>query len=285
MAENLFLLKRRIKTAKNIAQIAKAMEMISASKIKKAQTIVERNRAYSQRITTLTEDITANTDLSQFTHPYLTKKEGNKRLLIAFSPDRGLCGSLNTNIYKALMDQDMSNTTIITVGRKLEIFAAKMGYDLTASFHVGTSLPHYSLVLQLIELINQHYTQGEIASVEVLYARFDSIFEQRITTATLLPLDANSTIEEGMDTKEDLPFIVEPDIETILSSLLPYYIEVKLYDVIMNAYTSEQAARMVAMQNAKNNAQDVAEFLTLTYNKNRQEKITNEILDLANNQA
>ncbi len=286
MAEkNLFLLKRRIKTAKNIAQIAKAMEMISASKIKRAQTIVENNRLYSQRITSLTENIIDTVDLKKFSHPFLQKKEGNKRLLIAISPDRGLTGSLNTNLYKALMDENMNDGYVVVLGRKMEAFAAKMRYNIVGSFPMGTTIPHYSMVYQLIEFINQYYVQGDATQVDVLYARFNGIMNQSIVTTKLLPISHEPQLEEQTDAKEELPFLVEPNAEEILSDLLPYYIEVKLYDFLMNAYTSEQSARMVAMQNAKNNANDVADFLTLTYNKNRQEKITSEILDLANNQT
>jgi F-type H+-transporting ATPase subunit gamma len=283
MAENLFLLKRRIKTAKNIAQIAKAMEMVSASKIKKAQNIVEKNRAYSEKISTLTENIIRRADLKKFSHPYLTKSDSPKRLLLAFSPDKGLCGSLNTNLYKALIEKDLSTTSVVAVGRKMEMMNAKIASDLLASYHIGTSIPHYSVVYQLITLVTQFYEENPGATVEVLYTRFDSLLKQTITTTRLLPLTTEiATSSENAEELDDLPFLVEPDINSILTDLLPYYVEVKLYDLLMNSYTSEQAARMVAMQNAKNNAKDVAEFLTLTYNKNRQEKITNEILDLAN---
>ncbi|HRN96541.1 MAG TPA: FoF1 ATP synthase subunit gamma, partial [Candidatus Levybacteria bacterium] len=153
MAENLFLLKRRIKTAKNIAQIAKAMEMVSASKIKKAQTIVEKNRTYSDRITALTESIIARTDLKTFTHPFLTKTDSKQKLLIAFSPDKGLCGSLNTNLYKSLIERDLTSTRVVAIGRKMEMMNAKIQSDLVASFHMGTTIPHYSLVFQIITLI------------------------------------------------------------------------------------------------------------------------------------
>lgn len=286
MAENLFLLKRRIKTAENISQIAKAMEMVSASKIKKSQNIVEKNRVYSDRITTLTEHILTNADLKNFKHPFLTKSKSNKKLTFIFSPDKGLCGSLNTNIFKFLMDKDFSNSEVVTIGKKAETFAAKMRYNLVASFPMGTTIPHYSMVYQLIKYIEEYYKSEEPGSVEVIYAKFESFFQQSVTYSQLLPLEQDVSVSESEDElKQDLSFLVEPDVHTILSDLLPYYIEVKLYDFLMNAYTSEQAARMVAMQNAKNNANDVAEFLTLTYNKKRQEKITNEILDLANNAA
>lgn len=287
MAENLFLLKRRIKTAKNISQIAKAMEMVSASKIKKSQNIVEKNRVYSERITTLTEHILTNTDLKNFKHPFLAKNTSDKKLTFIFSPDKGLCGSLNTNIYKFLMDKDFSNSEVVTVGKKAEMFAAKMGYNLVASFPMGSTIPHYSTVFQLIKYIEDYYKSENPGKVEVVFAKFESIFQQSVTHTQLLPLEQQESISDtnNEEEKQELSFLVEPDVHTILSDLLPYYIEVKLYDILMNAYTSEQAARMVAMQNAKNNANDVAEFLTLTYNKNRQEKITNEILDLANNAA
>lgn len=281
MAENLFLLKRRIRTAKNIAQIAKAMEMISASKIKRAQIAVENNKPYAHRITRLTQDLLNKVNLEKFSSPYLlTSGATDKPLLIVISPDKGLCGSLNTNLYKKLLDIDPQDSRIVTIGKKAEQFASRMKLDILASFPMGTSLPNYSLVFQLIHLIDPMVQSGEINKVEVLYTEFEAIFTQYPLLTQLLPLDPVTVAEEDTDT--DLPFLVEPDIETLLSDLLPTYIEVKLYQTLIEAYTSEQAARMIAMQNAKNNAKDVAEFLTLTYNKRRQERITNELLDLAN---
>lgn len=282
MAENLFLLKRRIKTANNIAQIAKAMEMISASKIKRAQTAVENHKPYAKRITTLTQNLLAKVDQEEFNHPYITPQEKGKTILIIISPDKGLCGSLNTNLFKKTTEIDTNNVMAVTIGKKAEWFASRLGFNLIASFPMGTSLPSFSLVYQLIKLIEPYVLSGEVTTLKTVYTEFESIFSQFANITTILPIRSEELLSPEQEAAADLPFIVEPSIQTLLESLLPYYVQTKLYATLLEAYTSEQAARMVAMQNAKNNASDVASFLTLTYNKRRQERITNELLDLAN---
>ncbi len=277
MAENLQLLKRRIGTAKNIAQIAKAMEMISASKIKKAQSAVVNNKPYTERIITLTNNILRHADLKKFSHPYISNKsKSDKKLLIVTSPDKGLCGSLNTNLFKKILEQENKDTKIVAIGKRAGRFSGRLEGDLIGEFPMGTILPDYSIVYSIIEVINAEYLTGNVSKVEILYTEFSSIFSQEPTIKTLLPIDISHN-------EEELPYIFEPSEEEILSDLLPYYLEVYLFNSIIEAYTSEQAARMVAMQNAKNNALDIADYLTLSYNKSRQEGITNELLSLANN--
>lgn len=283
MAQNLQLLKRRIKTASNIAQIAKAMEMISASKIKKAQNAVLNNKPYTEKIITLTNNILRHTNLTKFKHPYIENvnaegdlEQNSKRILIVITPDKGLCGSLNTNLYKKILEEDNSNTKIVALGKKATRFSQRLEAEIIADYSAGSSLPDYSIVYNLIEVINDNFLSGKVTKVDILYTGFTSIFSQEPTVKTLLPIKI--THDES-----ELPYILEPNEEEILSDLLPYYLEVYLYNSLLEAYTSEQAARMVAMQNAKNNALDIAEYLTLSYNKSRQERITNEILSLANN--
>lgn len=280
MAQNLQLLKRRIRTSKNISQIAKAMEMISASKIKKSQTVSQNNKPYADRITSMTSSIISSLrpeEKAKIDHPYLKKNNSKKKLLIFITPDRGSCGSLNTNLFKKFLETESTNTKVVTIGKKAGTYAAKTGFDIVSSFHMGNSLPDYSLVIQIKKLIDDEISLGNISSVNVLYADFVSLFSQVPTIKQLLPLE----IPEGQRTLEDKS-IFEPDILDILNSLLPYYLEVQIYNSLLQAFTSEQAARMVAMQNAKNNANDIAEYLNLVYNRSRQERITNEILDLSN---
>lgn len=280
MAQNLQLLKRRIKTSKNIAQIAKALEMIAASKIKKAQIAAQSNKPYAERISEITGKIIGSLDEKVITHPYLETgmPKGKKKLLIAISPDRGLCGSLNTNLYKKLIEIDNKDTKIVTVGKKVGLFCSKLSFELLSSYPMGNTLPDYSLVYQLKTIIDEQLNSGEISSVSIVYADFISLFTQSPTEKQLLPLQI-----EGIEAPQsDSSSIFEPDKATLLSDLLPYYLQIQLYNALLVAFTSEQAAQMVAMQNAKNNAFDIAEYLNLVYNKSRQERITNEILDLAN---
>jgi len=274
MAQNLQQLKRRIKTANNISQIAKAMEMISASKIKRAQKAVENNKPYSARINEITSTILHYVDSENFSHPYLTQNNSPKSLYIVISTDKGLCGSLNTNLFKVLLEQDNKNMKLVTLGRRVRQFAQKLEAETIAEFGMGTALPEYFMVFQLIEIISREYLSGNVGSVHLMYNQFNSIFEQAPTTKKILPIET-----EHVD--KELPYVFEPKAEEILDSLLPYYLEVVIYSALIEAFTSEQAARMVAMQNAKNNALDIAEYLTLIYNKSRQERITNELLALS----
>ncbi len=278
MAQNLQLLKRRIKTSKNISQIAKALEMIAAAKIKKAQNATQSNKPYADEITNLTQKIIATGSKNAFSHPYLEKRLATKDLLIVISPDRGLCGSLNTNVYKKLIEIDDSNTKVVTVGKKAALFASKLSFELLLTYPMGNALPDYTLVYELKNIIDEEIKNGSIATVSILYPDFVSLFTQTPIIKQLLPLQIDGTVEA----LEDDTSLLEPGRNNILEELLPYYLEVQLYNALLVSFTSQQAAQMVAMQNAKNNASDIAEYLTLVYNKSRQERITNEILDLAN---
>lgn len=276
MAQNLQLLKRRIKSAQSIAQISKAMEMISASKIKKAQNAVLNNKPYAEKITEYAQTLLTNIDIKKYTHPYLEMKEG-KTLSILVSPDKGLCGSLNTNIFKKILDlPDLENMLLVTVGKKAEQFCARLKSERVSHFPMGTTLPSYRLVYEIIETINSYYDSKTISRVQLLFTKFNSVFFQEIVVVPLLPIVIP-------DQKTESKYIFEPDMNTLLKDLLPHYLEILLYNALLEAHTSEQAARMVAMQNAKNNALDIADYLTLSYNKSRQERITSEILILSSN--
>lgn len=293
MAQNLQILLRRKKTAQNIAQIARAMEMVSASKIKKAQSEVVANKPYADRITKLTSSIIRHVDPTQFSHSYIQGNEAEKSLVLTISPDKGLCGSLNTNLFKKILEIDNKNLKLISMGKKASQFSRRLEGELIAEFNIGTTLPPYTTVYQLIEIINNEYIGGHVSSFKILYTEFTSMFTQAPVLKSILPISAKgphrreaseTSPKDGEIPSEELillPYIFEPKIQDLLSELLPYYLEVILYNSLIEAYTSEQAARMVAMQNAKNNALDIADYLTLIYNKSRQERITNELLTLS----
>lgn len=286
MPANLQLLKRRIKTSSNIAQIAKAMETISASKIKKAQDAANSNKPYAEKILDLATKAMSQTQNKKFEHKYINLPKNKKKLYIIITPDKGLCGGLNTNLYKKIMEIDTSNALYITLGKKAEKFASKLEGELYASFPLGSTLPTYATIIQIKNLLDELIDKKMISEAHLLFAEFDSILTQRPTTSKLLPLTIEKISGEITETKiaENDDIIFEPDAHSFLLELLPQYIETQIYNALLQAYTSEQAARMMAMQNAKNNAFDIADYLTLVYNKSRQERITNEILDLTNSQ-
>src|SRR3989344_864838 len=286
MPANLQLLKRRIKTSQNIAQIAKAMETISASKIKKAQDAATGNKPYAQKILELASKAMSQTEKKKFSHQYINLPKNKKKLYIIISPDKGLCGGLNTNLYKKIMEVDSSKTLYITLGKKAQKFAAKLEGELFASFPLGSTLPSYAAIIQIKSLLDELILKKEISEAHLLFAEFESILTQKPITGKLLPLELEQISDEITlkEVQENDDAIFEPDAESFLLDLLPQYVETQIYNSLLQAYTSEQAARMMAMQNAKNNAFDIADYLTLVYNKSRQERITNEILDLTNSQ-
>jgi F-type H+-transporting ATPase subunit gamma len=279
MAQNLQSLKKRIKTAQNISQIARAMEMIAASKIKKAQKAVANNRPYSDKITEILNRMISCAGPDAIEHTFMELNPGvDRKLVIALSSDRGLAGSLPSNLCRKLLDFEPSKTDVVAVGKKVERFAAKSGYNLIASFPFGTVFPEYSIIFPLTGILTGHYKKKLVSEVHILFTEFRSVFSLAPTAFKLLPVVPPLCEDDG----KALPYKFEPGQEYILRELIPYYVEIKLYNAIVQAYTSEQAARMVSMGGAKENALDIMQFLTLSYNKTRQERITNEILDLAN---
>ncbi len=275
MPENLRVLKARIRTARNIAQLAKTLEMVSVSKIRRARALAETVRPYAERITALTANALRSLPVSQRDHPYLRAGKSPRRILLAIGPDKGLCGPLTGNLVRRMAEATDGSTLLIPVGRRMGGPGARVaGEHLLASFLMGSRLPEYSLVFNLVRVINEQLLAGRAASLDIVYGRFVSYFTQVPTLERILPLAPAET--------KAVPAEFEPDSARLLAALLPHFLEVRLFDAVVQAFCAEQAARMVAMQNAKSNALDIAESFTLLYNKTRQERITAEILDLAN---
>jgi F-type H+-transporting ATPase subunit gamma len=276
MPENLRTLKGRIRTARNIGQLAKTLEMVSVSKIRRARTLAETVRPYAERITVLTGNAMRSLAPEEKEHPYLKAPKAPARIVLAIGPDKGLCGPLTGNLVRKLAESVDENTLLITVGKKMERPGVRLvGKRLIASFMMGARLPQYSLVFDLVRVINEQILNGRASSLHVLYGRFVSYFTQVPTFQKVLPLEPAAQAAGA-------PEEFEPGSAALLASLLPHFLEVRLFDAVVQAFSAEHAARMVAMQNAKANANDIADTFTLLYNKTRQERITSEILDLAN---
>ncbi len=279
MAENLQQVKKRIKTANSIAQITKAMEMIAASKIKKAQISVERNRPYAERVKFIVQKILAeNSDNTLNSSVVGVNNNSKKKLFYVISPDKGLCGGLLANLFKQVLAKVSKDDYIVTIGKKAQGFCVKNGFNVIASFNMGSKFPAYADISPMLKIARDLYEKKEISSMEVIYTYFKNRLVQQTDSKVLAPIER----DENFVNKGE--HIFEPSSKEIFDSLIPYYFEVIFYDMLMNSYTSEQAARMSAMSNANENARDISASLTIVYNKSRQEKITNEILDLANGQ-
>lgn len=274
----LLSLKRRIKAAQNVSKTTKAMQMIATSKLKKAQEAALTSRPYVTKLTELTQAVTLQT-ADAHKHPYMIlNKDAKGSLLIVLSPDKGLCGGLITNLIKEFFTnvRASEDTSLIVMGKKLENQASKVNRDIIASFNFGTKLPPFSSVFPILTLINDYYLTGKVQSVKVLYTDFTNLFTQRPKVVQILPV----ALPEAATTSTDELTLYEPSLPELVPSLLTHYVEMSLYQLFLESFLSEQAARMIAMQNATNNAKDIIEELRLEYNKTRQSKITSELLDI-----
>jgi F-type H+-transporting ATPase subunit gamma len=278
MAQNLQQIKKRIKTSDSIAQISKAMEMISASKIRKVQNSVEKHNPYAKKIKYMVQRIITDKDLTEEIEKFSKEKTGN-RLVYIISPDKGLCGGLIVNLFKKVGAYIQPNDYVVAIGKKATNSAAKYDYNVLASFNMGTSFPKYDDIYPIINIANNFYISGEATKVSVIYTEFKNMLVQEPVIEEIFPIKPDKNFKG-----HEIDYIFEPDSKQVLKDLLPCYFEVEFYSALMNAYASEQAARMTAMKNAKDNANDISASLINIYNKSRQEKITNEILDLANGQ-
>lgn len=274
---NILALKRRIQAAKNVSKTTKAMQMIAASKLKRAQEAVTATRPYVHKISEMTGNIMMSAP-ENYTHPYLsTKNETGKTLLIIISPDKGLSGSLITNLIREFVhyQKQTPDTSYIVIGKKLEGQVVKFNREILASFAFGLNLPTFDMVYPLIKLIDEYYVGGKVDSVKILTTEFTSVFSQKPKIIDILPIPVERKEKDG-----NAFFLYEPSPAELLNTLLKHYVEMTVYQQLVEAFVSEQAAKMIAMQNATNNANDIIEDLQLEYNKTRQAKITSEILDI-----
>lgn len=270
---NLLALKRRIQTAQNVSKTTKALQMISASKLKRAQEAALMTKPYVGKLTQLSQNLASKVEKDSL-HPYMQMNSSNKNLTIVISPDKGLCGGLITNLAREVILNENKNSSYITLGKKLENNLTRMGKEIIASFTFGTTLPTFDMVYPILQLIDSYFLEKKVSGVSIIYANFQSVFSQKASIENILPIK----LESLEKTSENMLF--EPSRDDLLPEILRHYLEMTVYQKILETYASEQAARMIAMKNATDNANDVIKELKLEYNKERQEKITNEILDI-----
>ncbi len=271
--------KRRIRSVKNTQQITKAMKMVAAAKLRRAQESAEASRPYTETL----QDTLARLAGVAFDvkHPLLVKREEVRRVgYVVITADRGLCGAYNTNIIRAAtnaMAEDTRNidNSIVAVGRKARDFFRKRG-GVDAEFtNLGDNIG-YADAREVGQYITNAYENEELDEVYLVYARFVNIIRQIPTVTKILPIEPPTT-----DTEEQyVDYIYEPSAEEILLSLLPRYIGSQIYHAMLEGKASEHGARMTAMGNATENAGEIIENLTLVMNKIRQAAITDEILDI-----
>ena len=269
-------LKRRILAAQNVSKTTRAMQMIAASKLKRAQDAALFGRPYAEKLISISKNLALKT-VEEYTHPYLAQKKNYQNsLLIVFAPDKGLCGGLISGLTRELLAEKLKKETsfYLTVGKKIERVVTRLGKEVIASFKFGTTLPPFDAVFPIIKIIDECFLGKRVDRVAIVGSAFLNVFSQKPNMATILPIELPQDLESKVFT------LFEPVQEVLLPALLKHYLEITIYQHMLESYASEQAARMVAMRNATDNALEIASDLRLEYNKERQEKITNEILDI-----
>lgn len=280
-------IRRRIKSVKNTRQITKAMELVAASKMKKAQQAAIAGRPYAELMAQMLTALGDRVEEAQ--HPFLIRREVRTRGIILITTDKGLAGPLNANLFKLVMDIK-TPAKYVVIGRKGAQFIARTHRDLLAEFQVSDRVG-FSEVKVVVELMTKQFIDGVVDSVEVIWARFKNTLVQLPTIMPLLPLTGvkqavdslrRDTATAGVtEPVADAQMLFEPDPTSVLSALLPLYINREVYHQVLDAKASEHSARMVAMKTAKDNASKLLDDLTLEYNKARQAGITQEILEIA----
>jgi len=273
-------IKRRIKSVENTAKITHAMELVAAAKMKRAQNAAVSGKPYSTLVNGILRSMANRIDPS--VHPLLAQTKGDKSLIIIFSSDRGLAGSLNSNLFRQL-EKLVGNLKFVTFGKKARNFIAKSGYELVADFPLPEK-PNIEATRPVAKLIIEEFLNKKIDQVHVLFTKFVTTLRQDAAVRQLLPIIDEQILAElakEAETQEIHEPLFEPDPDTVLEAVLPQYILMELYQILLEARASEHSARMVAMKNATENAREMVDDLTLTYNGIRQEAITKEILDIS----
>jgi F-type H+-transporting ATPase subunit gamma len=280
---NIRLIKRRIKGIQSTSKITRAMEMIATLKMRRAQERGLAGRPYSDKITQVLADLAALPGEAGALHPLLQRRPVNKIAVVHITPDRGLCGGLNANINRrtaSLILEQSIPVTLITIGRKGLDFMRRYKHDIRAEFTRLGDRPSLLDTTPISRIIIDDYTNGVIDLVYLVYAQFISTMVQRPIIKQVLPVEP-----AAIPTAQNVDYIYEPGSAAVLGELLPRFVEMQVYHAILESIASEQSARMVAMRNATDNANELIEELTLMYNKARQESITKELLDITGGAA
>ena len=279
-------IRRRIKSVKNTRQITKAMELVAASKMKKAQAAALASRPYTQLMADMLAALESSVDKSF--HPFLVQREVKTRGILLVTTDKGLCGPLNANLFK-LVTEIKSPAKFYVIGRKGAQFIARTQRCMVADFTVSDRVA-FKEVKAASEFMVAQFLEGAIDTIEVIYPRYKNTLIQESVVRPVLPLHslkefiAASQTESGTvrgPRPDDREMLFEPSATHVLEALMPFYVNRHIYQLVLSAKASEHSARMVAMKTAKDNATKLVGELSLEYNKARQAAITQEILEIA----
>ena len=278
-------IRRRIRSVKSTAQITKAMQMVASSKMRKAQEAAQAGRPYAQLMTKVLGEVSHHA--GDFRHPLMERREVKRRAVVIVSTDKGLCGALNGNLLREAAKFDRQTTTFVVAGRKGAQFVARTKRELAAEFTYRDT-PGFAEARAISRFVRDLFLKGEVDAVDLLFTSFVSTLNQKPELFPFLPVGEIKGVKmdlAGAEMQVELvkgatEFLFEPDASSVLGSLLPHYLNFVLFQVLLEAKASEHSARMVAMKNATDNAQQLVRDLTLDYNKLRQANITKELLEI-----
>lgn len=282
-------IRRRVTGVKSTQKITKAMKMVAAAKLRRAQESLLATRPYARKMNELLRHLVTKIDLT--VHPLLKEREVKRVLLIVIAGDRGMCGAFNGNIVKAAIDhmraqykdllKEPDGVRLVTIGKKSADFFSKRDYSLFSK-HVGIfGNLHFGHARTIIEQITDQYLKNEFDRVEVIYNEFKSVIQQKIVIEQILPIPPEQ-IQKTNDLRSlaQIDYVYEPSLSAIVDSLLPRHLNFQMWRILLESSTAEEGARMTAMNNATENAKELIRDLTLSYNKERQASITKELLEI-----
>lgn len=269
-------IRRRIRSTRNIGQITKAMQMVAATKMRRAQNQAIGGRPYSESLDQTLARLLPNTTEE---NPLLSENETGGTGVILLSTDKSLCGALNTNLFRALQNFSKDKRiSVFTVGKKGRDFSVRTNKDLKADFENKEQVT-FRDAMAVARLVSDAFLDKELKECYLIYPHFISTLRQEPVVTKILPVSAE--LKEEKVASERGEFLYEPNPSELLDYVLTHYIEEKIYQAMLETKASEHSARMMAMQNATDNAKELVDDLTLTYNQTRQDSITKELLEIA----
>jgi F-type H+-transporting ATPase subunit gamma len=285
---NLKEVKGRIQSVTSTQQITKAMKMVAAAKLRRAQDRITQMRPYSQKLSKIIENVSSGVDTSKIENPYAEERHVSKVLIVVVTSDRGLCGGFNSNIFKGVKNliaekysyvERTGNLTIMPMGKKAHDYYKKRGYNLIADYHLIFQKLEFGQAMDAAKFAMDGFIAGNFDTVEIVYNEFKNVATQIVRSEQLLPI-ISSEVVETTESSNAIDYIYEPSQNFIFSEIIPKSLKIQFYKTLLESNASEQGARMTAMGQATDNAGELLKALKLTYNRTRQAAITKEILEI-----
>jgi F-type H+-transporting ATPase subunit gamma len=278
-------IQRRIRSVQSTQKITRAMKLVAAAKLRRAQERVVASRPYASKMAELLGNLVSGADTGDgAAHPLLEQREGPRRQIVIITADKGLAGAFNSNVIRRSLEfvraSNATEVTLVVVGRKARDFYRRRSWSIKRDMIGFWDRLAYSHASELADYLMQQYLDGVVDEVHLIYNEFRSVAVQRPVRVQLLPIPKSEGEQSAAADAAGVDYIYEPSPEAILGDLLPRHVRMQVYRALMESVAGEHGARMTAMEAATKNAKEMIDILTIQYNKARQEKITKELLDI-----